>query len=84
MPKRLSKKKNIRDMNVLAAHIVEQATGEPIPKNINQECKKNPAAVTLGRLGGLKSAQARMEKLTPEQRKGIAQKAAKARWGQKG
>ena len=80
MPKRLSKQKNIRDVNVLAAHIVEQATGEPTPKNIAEESTKNPAAVTLGRLGGLKSAKARMEKLTPEQRKEIAQKAAKARW----
>jgi hypothetical protein len=83
MPKRLSKRKNIRDMNVLAAHIVEQATGEPIPKKITEESTKNPAAVSLGRLGGLKSAKARMEKLTPEQRKEIAQKAAKARWGKK-
>lgn len=80
MPKRLSKGKNIRDINVLAAHIVEQATGEPIPKNTVEESAKNPAAVTLGRLGGLKSGKARMQKLTPEQRKEIAQKAAKARW----
>lgn len=80
MPKRLSKQKNIRDINVLSAHIVEQATGESIPKDTEQESAKNPAAVTLGRLGGLKSAKARMEKLTPEQRKEIAQKAAKARW----
>ena len=54
MPKRSSKKKNIRDINVLAAHIVEQATGEPIPKNLIEESSKNPAAVALGRLGGLK------------------------------
>jgi hypothetical protein len=81
MPKRLSKRKNIRDINVLAAHIVEQATGEPTPKNLAEESTKNPAAVSLGRLGGLKSAKARMEKLTPEQRKEIAQKAARARWG---
>ena len=80
MPKRLSKQKNIRDMNVLAAHIVEQATGESIPKNITEESTKNPAAVSLGRLGGLKSGKARMEKLTPERRKEIAQKAARARW----
>lgn len=80
MPKRLSKKKNIRDMNVLAAHIVEQATGESIPKNTIKESTKNQAAVALGRLGGLKSAKARMERLTPEQRREIAQKAAKARW----
>ncbi len=80
MPKRSRKPKNIRDLNVLAAHIVEQATGEPIPKNISQESTKNPAAVALGRLGGLKGGKARASKLTPEQRKEIAQKAAQARW----
>jgi hypothetical protein len=38
--------------------------------------KKNPNAVALGRLG----AKARQEKLTPEQRQEIAQKAIRARW----
>ncbi len=37
---------------------------------------KDPSAVALGRRGG----KARMHKLTPEQRKSIAQKAARARW----
>ncbi len=41
---------------------------------------KNPAAVALGRLGGLKGSKARAEKLSPRKRKAIAQKAAKARW----
>ena len=36
-----------------------------------------------GKRGGLKSAKARMEKLTPEQRSAIAKKAAAARWGKK-
>ncbi len=77
MPKR-SSKKNIRDVNVLAAHILEQATGEPLPKT--EDTTKNPAAVALGRLGGLKGGKARASKLTPEQRKEIAQNAAKTRW----
>ena len=34
----------------------------------------------LGRRGGLKGGRARAEKLTPEARKEIARKAAKARW----
>jgi len=46
--------------------------------------KKNPAAVALGRLGGKKSAQGRMQKISPEQRKEIARNAAKARWNGKG
>ena len=80
MPKRSGKKKNIRDINVLGAHIVEQATGEPTPKNIAEESAKNPAAVALGRLGGAKGGKARFAKMTPEQRKELARKAAKARW----
>lgn len=42
--------------------------------------KKNPHAVALGRAGGKKSAKARMEKLTPEQRQEIARKAVQTRW----
>lgn len=41
---------------------------------------KNPAAVELGRKGGLKGGFARAEKLTAKQRSEIAKKAAKARW----
>jgi hypothetical protein len=73
MPKRSSKKKS-RDINILASQIVEEATSKP--KNNT----KNPAAVALGRLGGLKGGKARASKLTPEKRKEIARKAAKARW----
>ena len=45
--------------------------------------EKNPAAVELGRLGGKKGGKARAEKLSPERRKEIARKAAKARWDKK-
>jgi hypothetical protein len=41
---------------------------------------KNPAAVALGRLGGLKGGKARARKLTAEQRQASARKAAVARW----
>jgi hypothetical protein len=76
MPKRSSNKK--KDVNILASNIVEQATGEPTPKP--EDSIKNPAAVALGRLGGLKGGKARANKLTPEQRKEIAKKAAETRW----
>ena len=75
MPKR-SSTKNTTDINLLAASILRQATEEPASKP-----EKNPAAVALGRLGGLKGGKARAEKLTPEERIRIAQQAAKARWG---
>ena len=77
MPKRSSKKKS-RDINTLASQIVEEATGEAASKP--EDSTKNPAAVALGKLGGLKGGKARAEKLSPEQRKEIARKAANVRW----
>jgi hypothetical protein len=71
MPKRSSKG---RDVITLAARIVAEATGEPVPGN------KNPAAVALGRLGGLKGGKARAASLSKKKRSEIARKAAKARW----
>ena len=59
--------------------IVDEATGEAAPVEDDDE-GKNPAAVALGRLGGLKGGRARAEKLTAEQRSEIAKKAAAARW----
>jgi hypothetical protein len=42
--------------------------------------KKNPAAVALGKLGGLKGGPARAKKLSPERRSELARKAVLARW----
>jgi hypothetical protein len=67
------------DANQIAFSVVQQAIGEA-PKVLPEEPKKNPAAVTLGRLGGLKGGKARAESLTPAKRKAIAKKAAQARW----
>jgi hypothetical protein len=78
----IKKPKTPRDINKLAAFIAEQATSDPKPDQ-PIEPQKNPAAVELGRLGGKKGGKARAEKLTPEQRREIAKKAAKARWGNK-
>jgi hypothetical protein len=72
MPKRSS----TPDLNQIAARIVEQTTSEP-------SVAKNPAAVELGRLGGLKGGKARAEKLSAKRRKQIAQKAAEIRWSKK-
>jgi len=54
----------------------------PKRSSIHHQTKpgKNPAAVALGRLGGLKGGKARAEKLSPEKRAQIAKKAAEARW----
>lgn len=84
MPKRSSKKAS-RDVNVLAASIVEQVTGKdaPIASESSEIPQKNPAAIALGRLGGKKGGPARAKKLSPEQRREIARRAALARWSRK-
>lgn len=81
MPKRSSKKKT-EDINIIAADIVKQTIDKSIQKSSKPK-EKNPAAVALGRLGGLKGGKARAEKLTAERRIEIARKAAQARWGKK-
>jgi len=48
--------------------------------NKPKQKKKNPAAVALGRLGGLKGGPARAAKLSAERRVEIARKAIAARW----
>jgi hypothetical protein len=69
-----------RDVNSLAASIVNDATDEYGPPPDSNG--KDPAAVSLGRRGGLKGGRARADKLTPEQRSAIARRAAAARWGE--
>ena len=73
-----TKPKRPRDANKLAKSIVDLATGEVEEKR--EDSGKDPAAVSLGRRGGLKGGKARAEKLTAEQRQEIARKAARARW----
>ncbi len=74
MPKRSSKRQPPQDVNVLAADIVAEATGDS---------EKNPHAVALGRMGGAKGGKARADKLTPERRREIAKQAAEARWARR-
>jgi hypothetical protein len=78
------KKKVPTDINKIAAYICDVTTKEiNAPDVIKCKPEKNPAAVALGRLGGLKGGKARKDSLTPERRKEIAQKAAKTRWTNK-
>lgn len=69
--------KRPRDSIALAHLIGQIATGE-----VKDEVEdgKHSAAVELGRLGGKKGGKARASKLSKEQRKAIAKKAADARW----
>jgi hypothetical protein len=72
-----------KDENQLAASIVAQTTGQGLPV-ITPKREKNPAAVALGKLGGLKGGKARAAKLTAKQRKNIAKRAAASRWAKRG
>ena len=78
------RKKKEHDFAVTAFRVVQEATGQEEPELEETEPEsiegKNPHAVALGRLGGLKGGKARASKLTPEQRKAIARKAVQARW----
>ena len=66
------------DVNQRAKAIVDFATGtEDVP---DPDEGKDPAAVALGRKGGLKGGKARAENLTQKQRSEAARKAAQARW----
>ena len=76
MPERSSKKRPT-DPNALAADIVAEATDQKTDDG------KDPAAVSLGRRGGLKGGKARAMKLSPERRREIAKKAAQARWAKR-
>jgi hypothetical protein len=79
-----ARRKRPADFAQRAKMIVDIATGEiedrePTP----EEQGKDPAAVSLGRRGGLKGGKARADKLAPARRKAIAKRAAHARWRSK-
>lgn len=71
----MQKRKRTPDINVIASNIASETTAD-----FAEEPAKDPHAVALGRKGGLKGGKARANKLTPEQRKEIAKKAAQKRW----
>jgi hypothetical protein len=60
----------------MAAKVID----EVLKKTHPPKKRKNPAAVALGRLGGLKGGTARAQMLTDAERSDIARRAAQARW----
>lgn len=66
--------KRPRDPNQLAKHIVDIATGEAAEPQPKSEARAR---------AGTEGAKARAQKLSADERKRIAQKAAEARWGNK-
>src|SRR5665213_177329 len=79
MPERSRKRPT--DINALAASIVGDATDEDKP---DPDAGKDPAAVALGRKGGLKGGPARAERMSAQERSTTARLAAQARWQRHG
>jgi hypothetical protein len=71
MPKRSSK-----NISEIAAQLMHDTAGIKLEG-------KNPAAVALGRKGGLKGGRARADMLSAEERSSIASRAARMRWERK-
>ena len=77
MPKGPQGQKRPADVIGNAVKVMRIATGEA--EEEIEDDGKDPAAKALGAKGG----RARADRLTPERRAEIAQKAAAARWGKK-
>jgi hypothetical protein len=72
-------RKRPRDPNQLGKLVVDLATGEA--DESAEDTRKDPAAVALGRKGGLKGGKARAASMTAEERSEAARRAARKRWG---
>jgi len=79
MPNRSSNRKT-SDPNVAAFRVIQHVIAMSEGRATPAQPEKNPAAVALGRLGGLKGGKARAAKLSKAKRTAIAKKAARARW----
>lgn len=87
MPKRIRKRPS--DINQAAFQMVQRSTAEPEA----QPVPTKPATATkaeisrimsaMGKRGGKIGGKRRLETMTPEERKAIALRAAKARWAKK-
>ena len=81
MQKRSSiKRSRSKDENVMAKSVIDEIIELTESESFQRTPEKNPAAVMLGRKGGLKGGRARAEKLSAEERSEIARNAAIARW----
>lgn len=83
MPKRLSKDKRPSDVNQLMHQLGRESTGEAKAETTPTRSEISRIMSAMGRKGGKKSAKARMEKISPEQRSEIAANAARAMWAKR-
>ncbi len=81
MPKRLSKDARPKDINQLAHHLVRLSTERPSEAISASDISRVMAE--MGRKGGKIGGKRRLVTLTPERRREIALKAARARWKKK-
>lgn len=68
-----------RDTNQLAHKVLQIAIGEDVEPEKHDD-GKDPAAVALGRKGGLKGGKARWKGVSKKKRSEVARRAARARW----
>jgi hypothetical protein len=69
------------DVNQMAANLIAAVAGELTTEEPSEGDKaKNPAAVALGRRGGLKGGKARWKGVSKKKRSELARKAVRARW----
>lgn len=82
MPNRSRKKPREKDTQQLARHILDTVVPDAEQPKAKKKAPnaKDPAAVALGRKGGLKGGPARAAKMSAEERAESARKAAQARW----
>jgi hypothetical protein len=78
MPKRSSSRKPPTDEVTSAFATLQRVIS--LTEDAEERAEKNPAAVALGRRGGLKGGDARRDALSPARRREIARRAAQARW----
>jgi hypothetical protein len=71
----MQKRSNNNESWQVAASVAEQ-----VATLASEQPQKNPAAVALGRMGGLKGGKARAKTLSKLRRRQIAKAAAEARW----
>jgi hypothetical protein len=79
-PPRPTKKRDVADIERADDEGMAQPQGLPPKKKRPAKKAKDPAAVSLGRKGGLKGGPARAAKLSKAELSESARKAAQARW----
>jgi hypothetical protein len=83
----MPKRSRTPDANELAHSVVQvvidkydEGASDATPAKKPKAKRKNPAAVALGRKGGLKGGKARAASMTKAERSASARKAANVRW----